>query len=175
MNPIIKKNWPDLQLDFHILAPQLPQTSRQQILQNQKTLVGFFAWFSVWLVGWVFWGVWKFFCQLSSCSPHWWYRDTTRSRCRSYHGLMWNHPWEQADVRFTLPSVRHLLNYCPGTVSNLPSPSPQVLLAAHECHNSLCCAHQQITWAGTCGLLPGKWPGKSPLVWAQQQRRAQAV
>lgn len=35
-------------------------------------------------------------------------------------------------------------------VSNHPPPSPQVLLAAHECHNNLCWAQpmpQQITWA----------------------------
>lgn len=53
-------------------------------------------------------------------------------------------------MRFTLPSVRHLLNYCPGMVSTHPAPSPQVLLAAHECHNNPCRAqpmHQQITRA----------------------------
>lgn len=103
------------------------------------------------LVDWFFWEGLGFFFVSSVVVPHTDGIGTPQdSRPRSSHGLMWNHPWEQADVRFTLPSVRHLLNYCPGTVSNHPAPSPQVLLAAHECHNNPCCAqpmHQQITRA----------------------------
>lgn len=80
---------------------------------------------------------------------------------------------------FTLPSVRHLLNYHPGTVSSHWFPPLWVSLAA--CEHINCARHSQWIskslkvelWNMWAALWKITW--ESPLPWAQEERRAQVL
>lgn len=146
MNPFIKiMARPSLQSKS--LPSSCSPTSKNRS-HNQKTLVGFFFGSAV--------VPHTDAKHHLSCSP--W-----DLRPRSYHGLMWNHPREQADARVTLPYVRHLLNYHPGMISNRPAPSPLgFICSSWMAHQPMLCtangffANHSSCSTGTCGLPSAK-------------------